>query len=199
MWIFTNYGFFSFTQSTYRPGFIQIRARDDRDLSDLRRKHGLRGKIIETENSDYRWRILCRQATAARIMAAEAMDIDYSNFKNAATPRQASRPLMEVWSAMHTVQRARVRAAWEAGRDHRPRHLEAWEEDQATEAAADHDRQLSLFADGTIDEDTEEAAEWVRRRTRRRDQDLEPDQGTDILPEPFEPERGDHADDVLPI
>lgn len=108
MWIFTNYGFFSFTQSTFKPGFIQIRARDDRDLADLKTRHKLKGQIIETTESDYRWRILVKPETAGRILADEAAAIDYSNFKNATTDRMHARPLMEVWSAMMRVQRARV-------------------------------------------------------------------------------------------
>jgi len=108
MWIFTTYGFFSFTQSTYTPGFIQIRARDERDLEDLKRRHRLKGKIIETPQADYRWRVLVKPETASRILADEAAAIDYSNFKDATTDRQHARPLMEVWSAMMRVQRARV-------------------------------------------------------------------------------------------
>lgn len=109
MWIFTTYGFFSFTQSTYQPGFIQIRARDDRDLVDLKKRHKLKGKVIETDNSDYRWRLLVKPDTAARIVAAEVEAIDYSNFKNATTDRMHARPLMDVWSSMMRVQTARER------------------------------------------------------------------------------------------
>ena len=163
MWIFTNYGFFSFTQSTFRRGFIQIRARDDRDLTDLKAKHGLKGKIIETQYSDYRWRILCRQTTAARILASEAMDIDYSNFKDSTTARQHGRPLMEIWSAMMRVQRERATGAPEP----RP--------GSRSDRSRDYERQCDLFSDGTIDEDSMEEEEWRQRRT------------TGPAPRPFEP------------
>jgi hypothetical protein len=110
MWIFTTYGFFSFTQSAFEPGKIQIRARDDRDLEDLKKRHKLRAKIVETDNSDYRWRILVTPATAAKIMAGEVEAIDYANFKNATTDRMHARPLMEVWTSMMRVQRQREAA-----------------------------------------------------------------------------------------
>lgn len=141
LWIFTTYGFFSFTQSTFQPGFIQIRARDDRDLEELREKHGLRGKIIETRNSDYVWRILVRPATAARILSEETLSIDYANFKNATNERQHSRPLMQVWSAMMTVQTRRLSSRSRRGVDRDPGRSKSYL------------RQTELFADGTLEED----------------------------------------------
>jgi hypothetical protein len=141
LWIFTTYGFFSLTQSTFQPGFIQIRARDDRDLEELREKHGLRGKIIETRNSDYAWRILVRPATAARILSEETLSIDYSNFKNATTERQHSRPLMQVWSAMMQVQNRRLSSRSSGMIDRDPGRSKSYL------------RQTELFADGTLEED----------------------------------------------
>ncbi len=157
MWIFTNYGFFSFTQSTYRPGFMQIRARDDRDLEELKRRHGLRGRIIETNVSDYRWRVLCRPATACRIVAVEMAQVDYSNFKNASEGPQAERhhDLMRVWGAMMDVQRRRVAAKYQADGYRISRA------DQ--EADESYQRQFDYFDDGTLDEDTLEDEEITER------------------------------------
>lgn len=107
MWIFTTYGFFSFTRSPLEPERIQIRARDDRDLEDLKKRHGIKAKIIETDHSDYRWRIIVDRGVAAKIMTDETLAIDYENFKNATTDRMHSRPLMSVWSSMMSVQRER--------------------------------------------------------------------------------------------
>lgn len=117
MWIFTTYGFFSVTESPEAAGVLQIRARDERDLKDLKRRHFLTSRIIETEHTDYRWRLLCSPAVFAEIMSKEVLDINYSNFKNAASQRQKARPLMAVWSAMASVQR---NLEWEASQTKLP-------------------------------------------------------------------------------
>lgn len=143
MWIFTTYGFFSFTQSTFEPGKIQIRARDDRDLEDLKKRHKLRRTpIVETDNSDYRWRILVTPATAAKIMAAEVEAIDYSNFKNATTERMHGRPLMTVWDTMMRVQRQREAALRPPDPPPRPRPHSGGSSDQLPGLTFD-----DLFAD----------------------------------------------------
>lgn len=109
MWLFTKHGFYSATRSKTTKGFMQIRARCRGDLENLQQRFGLSGKIIETPEADYRWRILCRPSTWEMLAVKLAQDVDYSNFKNSVGDDQHDKPLMAVWSAMHRFQEDTLR------------------------------------------------------------------------------------------
>lgn len=110
MWIFSKHGFFSCTQSTYKPGQFNVRARSRLHLEALQKAHGrliASCKIIETKAADYRWRIMMKPATWHKLAAAMAEEVDYSNFKNACHHGQAddiSSQLLQVWSIMNRFQ-----------------------------------------------------------------------------------------------
>lgn len=109
MWLFTKHGFYSATRSATNKGFIQIRARCRGDLVNLQERFALTGKIIETPEADYRWRILCRPSTWEMLAVKLAADVDYSNFKNSVGDDQHDKPLMAVWSLMNRFQEEQTR------------------------------------------------------------------------------------------
>lgn len=104
MWIFKTYGFFSVTRSLQEPDKIQIRARVKKDLENLKKRHFLKGRIIETRAADYRWRVICTPKQWEAVALRMAKEITYPNFKAACEPDQKKKPLMAIWSLLHRYQ-----------------------------------------------------------------------------------------------
>jgi len=113
MWLFTKYGFFSVTQHAKRRDNIQVRARTDQDLHDLKAAFPAldRCPIIETKDADYRWRLIVQRWKWNVVGAALVADIDYGNFKGkiATIPSQANKcgMLHDIWDVHHTYQNRR--------------------------------------------------------------------------------------------
>lgn len=83
MWLFTRHGFYSVVRDTYSRDrdHMAIRARDREHLENLGKLVDS-GRIIETPEADYRWRIVVpRRVWLERIMPALAEDVEYTNFK----------------------------------------------------------------------------------------------------------------------
>jgi hypothetical protein len=112
MWLFTRYGFFSVTVSSVDPGTMQIRARDRGHLERLiERFPGELGAaaILETKDSDYRFRLIVKRSEWPTLAARLAADIDYGNFKSDAAKRFGTKSeyvhaLHDVWGTMHGLQ-----------------------------------------------------------------------------------------------
>jgi len=112
MWLFTRYGFFSATVSALDPGAMQVRARDRDHLERLieRFPDELGAlKILETTDSDYRFRLIVKRSEWPTLAARLAEDVDYGNFKSDAAKRFGSkskyvRALHEVWGVMYGLQ-----------------------------------------------------------------------------------------------
>ena len=116
MWLFTKYGFFSAVRNMDNPGLTHVRARFKGDLSRLiayayghRELKGVlspkRPVVRYTPRNDYAWRADFPKADFAAIVAATALEIDYTNFKNAAhcgTLRDNA--YMRVWGVMSSAQ-----------------------------------------------------------------------------------------------
>ena len=84
MWLFCKSGFFSAVEHWEKPGTIHLRARFAGDLERLCARHGIDpAGIQETPAGDYRFRMDLGREVWARVVAKEAMDIDYTNFKAA--------------------------------------------------------------------------------------------------------------------
>ena len=79
MWLATQHGFFSIVQKP--AGQFHVRTRCKQDLENLIALVGLEGRLHNTTDGDYAWRIVVGQKEVARIMAALATTIDYPNFK----------------------------------------------------------------------------------------------------------------------
>ena len=108
MWLFCKSGFFSVVEHAWRPDTIHLRARFSGDLERLCAAHGLDpAGISETPGGDYRYRMDLGKADWARVAAAEAAAVDYTNFKAAAhdgTARDAA--YMGAWAALRRGQEA---------------------------------------------------------------------------------------------
>jgi hypothetical protein len=90
MWIITKIGFFSIVQKEWnQPNHtLTIRARVRKDLESLRAYLPDMGEIVESLDSDYRYRAVADRKTVSEAMAKLAADIDYDNFKNEVASRQ---------------------------------------------------------------------------------------------------------------
>ena len=104
MWLFCKHGFFSAVRHVDKPDTIHLRARFRGDLERLFAAHGVAATVVETPANDYRFRADVPKVDWARIAAAEADGIDYSNFKNAVhdgTARDGA--YLGVWAAMRAA------------------------------------------------------------------------------------------------
>jgi len=118
MWLFTRYGFFSVTQPTKdnptvkASELVQIRARMRMHLQALQARFpvGLAGEILESEETDYRYRLIVERRCFQRVAAALVGELDYSNFKGACSRHSTwlgsgyTHALHEVWSIHHGLQ-----------------------------------------------------------------------------------------------
>ena len=83
MWLFTKHGFFSAVQNHNDSNLIHVRARFKGDLERLCKTYGIEPKVVETPKGDYPHRMDFKRETWSEILRREALDIDYTNFKNA--------------------------------------------------------------------------------------------------------------------
>ena len=107
MWIFTTSGFVS---AVYKDGALQVRARDRKSLAPLAKQTG--ADILATPLADYPYRIAITNEQFSKWISAQAMAIDYKNFKSEVAATRGydfAHPLMKVWSAMHEVEDAGAR------------------------------------------------------------------------------------------
>jgi hypothetical protein len=111
MWIMTTTGFYSVVQKAedVANGTVSVRARVRADLDGLRAYLPSMGDIIETDDSDYRYRVIAPHEAFAAAVAAMASDIDYDNFKSVVAERQGedrANVYGNVWAALLTLQKA---------------------------------------------------------------------------------------------
>lgn len=109
MWLFTKRGLLSVTRSPRDPSKIQVRARSRRTIEYAWETLDAEGEypdIIETDDSDYRYRFLISPGEWSRLASVLADDVDYGNFKgliheSARTDREKiyGMVLHQVWQA----------------------------------------------------------------------------------------------------
>lgn len=111
MWLFTKYGMFSVVRCSTDPDVLKFRARKREHLEALIKQARLSKdrRIIETTDSDYRFRIILNRTLGLRILDELMADIDYTNFKDAAKKQQGSnndyvKTLLQVWGLGLTLQ-----------------------------------------------------------------------------------------------
>jgi hypothetical protein len=123
MWVFTEYGFFSIVRVRESNSQVLVRARSRRDLEELLHRHEERMRarhpdtpnsipfklpdIIETTDSDYRFRVFMEDSDVGLIMLNEVMGITYDNFKNRVAKvsgHERASDLHHVWDVMYRVQ-----------------------------------------------------------------------------------------------
>ncbi len=106
MWLFTKFGFFSVVQKDGDRD-LTVRARVKEDLENLKDKYlPNMSKIVVGAGTDYPFRAKVSRAELAEAIKQIAMDIDYSNFKDAVNDMQGTaraNTYLRVWSSMLTL------------------------------------------------------------------------------------------------
>jgi hypothetical protein len=113
MWLFTTDGFFSAVAHRTDAGTVIVRSRVANDARRLVEAAGA-GDVIETSDSDYRFRVHLPRQTWATYVAAAAAAIDYHNFKDAVAARAGAdraHTYGQVWSVMQGLQQRQLGAA----------------------------------------------------------------------------------------
>ncbi len=109
MWVFTKHGFFSAVQTREDKDKIMIRSRNKDHLVNLMVECSLKLDVITTMDSDYRYRIIVSKPVLVDMLTFLALDIDYSNFKDAVYDEHGrcdyERALHEVWYSMYKTQK----------------------------------------------------------------------------------------------
>jgi len=116
MWIFTKYGFYSAVCARKNlkiegidESKIMIRSRSKMHLENLiERFTVLEGKIHETLNNDYRYRIFTEKETWGNVLQDIGQELDYDNFKNEVKNHSKDydyyESLGDVWETMYKLQ-----------------------------------------------------------------------------------------------
>ncbi len=110
MWLVTDRGFYSVVDKGDRPGYLCVRGRVREDIEALFELDSLAvyaAEVIETDNSDYRYRVYVRREDWVAAAADLAGQISYDNFKNEVAGRQGSErahTYMAVWQALFELQ-----------------------------------------------------------------------------------------------
>jgi hypothetical protein len=111
MWLVTDRGFYSVVDKGDRPGYLCVRARVRADLESLFEFEplaGYAGDVIETGDSDYRFRVYFTREDWVSASAELARQIDYPNFKSAVKQRQGrdrADTYLNVWNDLNKLQR----------------------------------------------------------------------------------------------
>lgn len=102
MWIFMNDSFVSAVEDKEDDRLLVIRARHRSDLEKLFQDR----EILETEDSDYRFRTWVAKSAFAGLIGEKIRNIDYGNFKNsiAKTDAERKKAYTKVWVAMNSFQ-----------------------------------------------------------------------------------------------
>lgn len=104
MWIAMNDSFLSVVQDRNDPDGAVVRARVREDLHTVFDTVNFEAPVIETEDSDYRFRVFVPKSVVAGIIAARINDIDYDNFKNSVEEDFRHDAYVNIWRAMNQVQ-----------------------------------------------------------------------------------------------
>ena len=111
MWVAMNDSFVSIVQDRLLADGLVVRARVKEDLiafmPDIEED-----KIIETEDSDYRFRVFTSKEDVAYLISDRVMDIHYDNFKNSVKETWRSTAYLKIWMIMNTVQETIYGSPW---------------------------------------------------------------------------------------
>lgn len=113
MWLFSRYGFFSAVAEPRETGRVMVRARSKGHLVALKKRFPVLGplRIYTTPQRDYKYRLLVCRAIWSDIVAAVALEVTYSNFKDEARRTRSFdsayiEALHDVWTVMYRSQYA---------------------------------------------------------------------------------------------
>ena len=105
-----NDAFLSIVENKDNPTAVVVRARVDSDLVAVFPEFA--DDIIETDNSDYRFRLFLDRKYVAQKIQDEVMGIDYANFKSSVKDKWRYKAYMEIWTVMHKVQEVLTPSKW---------------------------------------------------------------------------------------
>jgi hypothetical protein len=123
MWVFTRYGFYSIACAGKSDGSldhqsVMVRARCIAHLRSLQKRFPALavGKILESPNRDYGYRLIIPKASWIAILGELSQEQEWSNFKNETANYQGKSgrgyvaALHEVWSVMYRLQEGEERS-----------------------------------------------------------------------------------------
>jgi len=90
MWLMTRHGFYSVVRAHNKDkspheNLMMVRGRSKGHLEQLKTLDSGLGEIVESGGTDYPYRIIVPRDLLLSLMLKLSMDIDYINFKNAAS------------------------------------------------------------------------------------------------------------------
>lgn len=102
MWIVMNDSFISVVKDRHMRDGVVARARVREDLERLFPTHV--ADVIETEDSDYRFRLFLMKEHVADVIRDRILDIEYDNFKNSVKEGWRKTAYTRIWGVMYDVQ-----------------------------------------------------------------------------------------------
>ena len=102
MWIVMNDSYVSIVQDRTNDSGVVVRARVREDLGNLFPEHV--NDVIETDNSDYRFRLFLDKEFVAQVVRYRVLDIDYPNFKDSVKESWRKSAYTRIWQVMYEVQ-----------------------------------------------------------------------------------------------
>tara|TARA_B100001094_G_scaffold201103_1_gene195107 strand:+ start:3933 stop:4262 length:330 start_codon:yes stop_codon:yes gene_type:complete len=102
MWIVMNDSYISAVQDRNNKMNLVVRARVREDLENA--FPSLKQDIIESTDSDYRFRLFMSKQFLCGVMNTKIMNIDYDNFKNSVKQNWRHDAYLAIWSIMYKVQ-----------------------------------------------------------------------------------------------
>lgn len=103
MWIFLSDSFLSVVADRANPDGprLLVRARRAGHIENVFPQ----AKVEQTPNADYAFRAWVPRDDVAKAVAAEVLNLDYSNFKNSIEEPQYHDACLDAWFAMNNYQR----------------------------------------------------------------------------------------------
>lgn len=111
MWVFMNDAFFSVVKDRTNKNGVVVRARVGGDLEKV---FGGQHEVLETEDSDYRFRMFLDQEYVKNVISDRVMGINYTNFKDSIDKKDTERKAYytRVWSVMYDWQETLYQRAY---------------------------------------------------------------------------------------
>ena len=110
MWLFTKRDFFSIVKHAEQPDILIVRARVEGDIQ----KYWPKAHVIETYDSDYRYRAFIHVKSVSEKIKDIVETIDYTNFKANIDDRVRRGPFYtRVWHIMLQLQNAILRRKYD--------------------------------------------------------------------------------------
>lgn len=103
MWVLTTTGFYSIVKKpSDPPGKLTIRSRIREDLLKLKPYLPSMEYIVESDDSDYRYRTFASPEDVAEALSKIAVEINYSNFKDRISQDSPHRGFIysQVWAEL---------------------------------------------------------------------------------------------------